>query len=80
LQYENILGKFKGVLFVQVLKVDILSDEMCILTVTDGTLCTYSLHFNQNNESQEEKHSTREVRIIILEPSLELTKIKVSII
>jgi hypothetical protein len=64
---------------VQVLKVDILSDEMRILTVTDGTLCTYSLHFSQNSESQEEKHSTREVRIIILEPSAELTKIKVNI-
>ncbi|XP_023713867.1 uncharacterized protein LOC111867891 isoform X3 [Cryptotermes secundus] len=64
------------VLLCKVLRVDILSEEMRILTVTDGTLCTYSLHFNQNNGSQEEKHSTYEVRIIILEPSLVLTKIK----
>jgi hypothetical protein len=73
------MGKSKGVLFAQVLKVDILSDEMLMLTVTDGTLCTYSLHFNQNSESQEDKHVTREVRIIVLEPSPELKKIKVSI-
>jgi hypothetical protein len=73
------MGKSKGILFVQVLNIDILSDEMLILTVADGTLCTYSLHFNQNSGAQEEKHTTHEVRIIVLEPPLELTTIKVSI-
>jgi hypothetical protein len=64
----------------QVLKVDILSDEMLILTVTDGTLCSYSLQLSKNNEPQDERCTTREVRIIILEPSVELKKIKVSIV
>jgi hypothetical protein len=62
---------------VQVLNIDILSDEMLVLTVTDGTVCTYSLHFDQNNETQE-KHATRDVRIIVLDPPLQLKQIKVN--
>jgi hypothetical protein len=63
----------------QVLKVDILSDEMLILTVTDGTLCSYSLNLSKNSEPKDERYTTREVRILIMEPSVELKKIKVSI-
>jgi hypothetical protein len=67
----------KGVLFVQVLKVEVLSDEMLVLTVTDGTLCTFSLHFDQNSNSQEEAYASREVRILVDNPPLSLKKMKV---
>jgi hypothetical protein len=65
---------------VQVLNVDVLSDDMLILTVTDGTLCAYSLHFSRNSDSEDERYTTHEVRIIVLEPSQVLKTIEVSIV
>ena len=58
----------------QVLDVNILSDEMRFLTVTDGTLFTYCLHLDED-----ERHSTREVRIIVLHPFPLLKEIRVNI-
>jgi hypothetical protein len=67
------MGKSKGVLFVQVLNVHILSDLMRIFTITDGTLLIYCFHLDED-----ERHATHEVRIIILDPSPEMKKIKVN--
>jgi hypothetical protein len=71
--YKHI-GKFKGVSFLQVIDVHILSDEMRIFTVTDGTSFIYCLHHDED-----QRHATYEVRIIVLNPSPELKKIKVNI-
>jgi len=68
------MGKSKGVLFVQVLNVHIVSDEMRFFTVTDGTLFFYCF-----NPDEVEWHASHEVRIMVLDPSPELKKIRVNI-
>ena len=68
------VGKSKGVLFVQVLSVHILSDEMRFFTVRDGTLFSYCF-----NPGKVEWHATHKVRIMVLDPSPELKKIRVNI-
>jgi len=68
------VGKCKGVLFVQVLDVNILSDEVRFFTVTDGTSFIYCIHLDED-----ERHATHEVRIMVLDPSPLLKKIRVNI-
>jgi hypothetical protein len=68
------MGNSKGVVFVQVLDIHKVSDEMHIFTVTDGTLFIYCFHLDED-----ERHATREVRIIILDPSPEVKEIQVNI-
>ena len=68
------MGKCKGVLFVQVLDVNILSDEVRFFTVTDGTSFIYCIHLDED-----ERHATHEVRIMVLDPSPLLKKIRVNI-
>jgi hypothetical protein len=53
---------------------------MLILTVTDGTLCTFSVRFDQNSDTQEEAYASREVRILVVDPPLKLKGIKVNIV
>ena len=72
-RYKHV-GKCKGVLFLQVLDVDILSDEIRFFTVTDGTLFIYCIHHDED-----ERHATREVRIMVLDPSPVLKEIRVNI-
>jgi hypothetical protein len=66
---------YKGVLFVQVLEVHILSDEMRCFTITDGTSFIYCIH-----PDEDEGHVTNTVRIIVLNPSPELNEIRVNIL
>jgi len=68
------MGKSKGVLFVQVLDVQVPCDEMRFFTVTDGTLFIYRF-----NLDEDEWHATHKVRIMVLDPSPELKKIRVNI-
>jgi hypothetical protein len=68
------MGESKGVLFVQVLDVHEWSDEIYSFTVTDGTFFVNNFHLDES-----EWHSTQEVRIIVLDPSPLLKKIKVNI-
>jgi len=72
-RYKHV-GKCKGVLFVQVLDVNILSDEIRFFTVTDGTLLIYCIRLDED-----ERHATHEVRILVLDPSPVLKKIRVNI-
>jgi hypothetical protein len=65
---------YKGVLFVQVLDVHILSDEMHCFTMTDGTLFIYCIHLDED-----EGYITNAVRIIVLNPSPVLKEIRVNI-
>jgi hypothetical protein len=65
---------YKGVVFVQVLGVHILSDEMRCFTITDGTWFIYCVH-----PDEDERHVTNKVRIMVLNPSPELKKIRVNI-
>ena len=58
----------------QVLDVNILSDEIRIFTVTDGTLFLYCIHLDED-----ERHATHEVRIMVLHPSPLLKEITVNI-
>jgi hypothetical protein len=67
-------GKSKGVLFVQVLDVDILSDKMRCFTVTDGTFFVHNFH-----RVECEWYVTKEVKILVLDPSELLKKIRVNI-
>lgn len=55
----------------KVLDVNILSDEIRIFTVTDGTLFNYCVHLDED-----ERHATHEVRIMVSVPSPLLKKIK----
>lgn len=68
------MGKTKGVLFVQVLDVHILSDEMRFFTVTDGTFFVHNFHLDEY-----EWCVTQEVRIMVTDPSALLKKIRVNI-
>jgi len=68
------MGKSKVVLFVQVLDVHVLCDKMRFFTVTDGTLFIYRF-----NLDEDEYHATHKVRIMVLNPSPELKKIRVNI-
>jgi len=68
------MGKSEGVLFVQVLDVQILHEELCVFTVTDGTW-----FINCFNSDEDEWHATDKVRILVLEPSPELKTIRVNI-
>ena len=69
----NIWVKSKGILFVQVLDVHILSDELRIFTVADGTFFVHNFHLNEY-----EWHVTQEVRIVVMDPSELLKKIRVN--
>ena len=71
-RYKHV-GKCKGVLFVQVLDVDVLSDEIRFFTVTDGTLFIYCIH-----RDEDERHATHEVRIMVLDPFPVLKEIRVN--
>jgi len=71
--YKHV-GKRKGVLFVQVLDVNVLSDEICTFTVTDGTFFIYRIH-----PDEDERHATHEVMIMVTHPSPLLKKIRVNI-
>jgi len=59
---------------VQVLDVQVLSDEMRFFTVTDGTLFIYCF-----NPYEFEWHATYTVRIMVLDPSPQLKRIRVNI-
>jgi len=58
---------------VQVLDVHILSDELRIFTVADGTFFVHNFHLNEY-----EWHVTQEVRIVVMDPSELLKKIRVN--
>jgi hypothetical protein len=72
------MGKCKGVLFVQVLDVYKVSDEIRFFKVTDGTSFIYFIHLDED-----ERHATPdaapEVQIIVMHPSPLLKKIRVNI-
>jgi hypothetical protein len=72
-RYKHV-GKYKGVLFVQVLDVNILSDEMRFFRVTDVTTFIDRIH-----PDEDEMHATREVKIMVVDPSPLLKKIRVNI-
>ena len=71
--YKHV-GKRKGVLFVQVLDVNVLSDEIRFITVTDGTFFMCDIHLDED-----ERHAIHEVRIVVVYPSPLLKKIRVNI-
>ena len=72
-RYKQV-GESKGILFVQVLDVNEWSDEFLSFTLSDGT------HFVNNFQLDGNEWSvTREVRLMVSDPSPPLKKIKVNI-
>ena len=72
-RYKHV-GNSKGVLFLQVLDVHIWSDQIRSFTVTDGTFSVHNSHPNEH-----EWLVTREVRIMVFDPSPLLKKVRVNI-
>jgi hypothetical protein len=68
------MSRSKVGFFVQVLDVHIVSDEMRFFIVTDGTLFTYCF-----DPDEVERHSTYAVRIMVVDPSPQLKRIRVNI-
>ena len=72
-RYKHV-GKSEVVLSVQVLDVHVPCDKTRLFTVADGTLFIYRF-----NLDEDEWHATHKVRVMVLDPSPELKKIRVNI-
>jgi hypothetical protein len=59
---------------VQVLDIEAVSDDMQVFTVADGTCFVYCIHLDGS-----ERHVTNDVRILVINPSPDLKKIRVNI-